>query len=128
MRQTGNPAILAREVCSMRKGLLFLWVSLVLVRPVHAQDLHEPALLPWSQQMAVREAWLHKRRALILPMMRARGIGMWLVVNEEFHDDPLTEFVAPPRPYVGNRDIFVFVDAGDAGLRTLAITGTPRTT
>ncbi len=123
MRQTGNPAILAREVCSMRKGLLFLWVSLVLVRPVHAQDLHEPALLPWSQQMAVREAWLHKRRALILPMMRARGIGMWLVVNEEFHDDPLTEFVAPPRPYVGNRDIFVFVDAGDAGLRTLAITG-----
>ena len=36
MRQTGNPAILAREVCSMRKGLLFLWVSLVLVRPVHA--------------------------------------------------------------------------------------------
>ena len=59
----------------------------------------------------------------ILPMMRAHGIGMWIVVNEEFHDDPLTEFVAPPRPYAGNRDIFVFVDAGEAGLRKLAITG-----
>ena len=54
---------------------------------------------------------------------RGHGIGMWIVVNEEFHDDPLTEFVAPPRPYAGNRDIFVFVDAGQAGLRKLAITG-----
>ena len=105
------------------RALLFLWVSFVLVRPVHAQDLQEPALLPWSQQMAVREAWLEKRHALILPMMRAHGIGMWIVVNEEFHDDPLTEYVAPPRPYAGNRDIFVFVDAGEAGLRKLAITG-----
>ena len=108
----------------MRKRCVaFLWMSCVLVLPLRAQDLREPALLPWSQQIAVREAWLHKRHALLLPMMRAHGIGMWIVVNEEFHDDPLTEFVAPPRPYAGNRDIFVFVDAGQAGLRRLAITG-----
>jgi Xaa-Pro dipeptidase len=108
----------------MRKYCVaFLWISWVLVLPVRAQDLQEPALLPPSRQMAVRDAWLHKRHALILPMMRAHGIGMWIVVNEEFHDDPLTEFVAPARPYAGNRDIFVFVDAGDAGLRKLAITG-----
>jgi len=48
---------------------------------------------------------------------------MWIVVNEEFHDDPLTQFVAPPRPYAGNRDIFVFVDAGPAGLKRHAVTG-----
>ena len=108
----------------MRKCCVaFLWASCVLVLPLRAQDLQEPPLLPWSQQMAVRDAWLHQRHALILPMMRVHGIDMWIVVNEEFHDDPLTEFVAPSRPYAGNRDIFVFVDAGQAGLRKLAITG-----
>lgn len=82
-----------------------------------------PSLLPWSQQMALREAWLQKRHGLLLDMMRRHGVGMWIVVNEEFHDDPLTHFVAPPRPYAGNRDIFVFVDAGAEGLKRVALTG-----
>jgi Xaa-Pro aminopeptidase len=47
---------------------------------------------------------------------------MWIVATEEFHDDPLAEYVAPPRPYAGNRDFFVFIDAGDS-LRRVAITG-----
>jgi len=80
-------------------------------------------LLSWSQQIAVREQWLVKKHALLLPMMRRHGIGMWIVVNEEFHDDPITQFIAPPRPYTGNRDLFVFVDAGDAGLKRFAVTG-----
>src|SRR5690606_15649897 len=74
-------------------------------------------------QIAIRESWLPARHALLLPMMRTHGIGMWIIVNEEFHDDPLTQFVAPPRPYTGNRDIFVFVDGGAEGLRSYAITG-----
>jgi hypothetical protein len=82
-----------------------------------------PALLPWSQQIAVREQWLAKRHEMILPMMRAHGIDMWIVVNEEFHNDPLTQYIAPPRPYAGGRDYFVFLDAGDKGLRKIAITG-----
>jgi Xaa-Pro dipeptidase len=93
------------------------------VRPALAQSPADAGLMPWSEQIAVRESWLAKRHALLLPMMRRHGIGMWIVVNEEFHDDPLTQFVAPPRVYTGNRDVFVFVDAGDAGLRKLALTG-----
>lgn len=80
-------------------------------------------LLPWTEQMAVRDQWLTKRHEMLLPMMRRHGIDMWIVVNEEFHDDPLTEYVAPARPYTGRRDIFVFVDAGEAGLRKVAATG-----
>lgn len=80
-------------------------------------------LLPWSRQIAVREEWLALRHERLLPMMRAHGVGMWIVVNEEFHDDPLAQWVAPPRPYTGNRDIFVFIDGGEAGLRKYAITG-----
>jgi Xaa-Pro aminopeptidase len=85
--------------------------------------IRSPKLLPWSQQIALREQWLEKRHAMILPMMRRHGIDMWIVVNEEFHNDPLTEYIALPRPYVGNRDIFVFIDTGSDGLRKVAIVG-----
>lgn len=82
-----------------------------------------PKLLTWSQQLAVREQWLAKRHAMLLEMMRRHDVQMWVVVNEEFHNDPLTEYVAPPRPYAGNRDIFVFVDAGAEGLRKFSVVG-----
>ncbi len=80
-------------------------------------------LLPWADQITIREKWLVQRHAMLLPMMRRHNIGMWLVVNEEFHDDPLSQYVAPPRPYTGNRDIFVFIDGGEQGLKKYAITG-----
>ncbi len=83
----------------------------------------EPSLLPWSRQIAIREEWLRRRHEMLLAMMRRHGIDMWIVVNEEFHPDPLTEFVAPPRPYAGGRDMFVFIDAGEKGLRKVAIAG-----
>jgi Xaa-Pro dipeptidase len=76
----------------------------------------------WSQQIALRESWLVQRHAMILDMMRRHHIDMWIVVNEEFHDDPLTQYIAPPRPYTGNRDIFLFIDTGTS-LRKIAVTG-----
>ena len=82
-----------------------------------------PKLLPWSEQIVVREGWLETRHGMLLDMMRKHDIDMWIIVNEEFHDDPMTQYVAPPRPYAGNRDYFVFVDAGEKGLRRVAITG-----
>jgi Xaa-Pro aminopeptidase len=88
-----------------------------------ASIAHAQALLPWSQQLAVREGWLETRYQMLLPMMRRHQIDMWIVVNEEFHDDPLTQYIAPPRPYAGGRDYFVFIDAGEKGLRRVAITG-----
>ncbi len=91
--------------------------------PAAAPITPTDALLPWSRQITIREGWLTKRHEMILPMMRRHNIGMWIVVNEEFHDDPLSQFVAPPRPYTGNRDIFVFIDGGDKGLKKFAITG-----
>ncbi len=100
--------------------VLVMQVACATARP---EPLSSVRLLPWSEQMAVREAWLVKRHELLLPMMRRQGVGMWLIVNEEFHDDPLTQYVAPPRPYAGGRDIFVFVDAGEQGLKKLALLG-----
>lgn len=99
---------------------LIVSFSLFLVPAVAAELTRLPG---WSEQIEIRDSWLEKRHGLLLPMMRRHDVDMWIVVNEEFHDDPLTEFVAPARPYAGNRDIFVFIDAGDAGLKKHAVTG-----
>jgi Xaa-Pro aminopeptidase len=82
-----------------------------------------PKLLSWSEQTRVREGFLERRHAALLPLLRKHQLDWWIVVNEEFHDDPLTQAIAPPRPYAGNRDYFVFVDTGEKGLRRVAITG-----
>jgi Xaa-Pro aminopeptidase len=82
-----------------------------------------PKLLAWSEQTRVREDFLERRHAALLPLMRKHQLDWWIVVNEEFHDDPLTQAIAPPRPYAGNRDYFVFIDAGEKGLRRVAISG-----
>ena len=112
-----------------RKWVLVLAACGVLIGAAATQKSKQknlpkaPELLPWSQQIAVREQWLVKRHAMLLDMMRRNHVDMWIVVNEEFHNDPLTEYIAPPRVYTGGRDIFVFVDAGDAGLKKIAVTG-----
>lgn len=89
--------------------------------PVRAPEM--PTLPPWSQQIAIREGWLEKRHGMLLDMMRRHDIQMWIVVNEEFHDDPVTQYIAPPRPYTGNRDFFIFVDTGGTTLKRVAVTG-----
>lgn len=75
-----------------------------------------PRLLGVREQFDERMRWLAERHQRLLPMMRAHGVGMWIVMNEEFHNDPLTEHVAPPMVYVSRRDAHVFVDGGERGL------------
>jgi Xaa-Pro dipeptidase len=104
-------------------GGIGVCLVLVLAAPAEKPRKKMPQLLPWSQQITVREGWLVKRHAMLLDMMRRHNLDMWIVLNEEFHNDPMTEYIAPPRVYTGGRDIFVFVDAGDKGLRKIAITG-----
>ncbi len=91
--------------------------------PTTTRTEDPPALLGWSEQMRERDRWLEKRHTMLLGMMRRHDLDWWIVVNEEFHEDPLTPLVAPARPYAGNRDIFVFIDADEAGLRKVAVTG-----
>ena len=117
----------------MRKALLFGVACLALTcfgkfvvifaAAASADKRVQATILPLSEQITVRENWLEKRHQMILPMMRRHGIDMWTVASEEFHEDPLTQFVAPPRPYEGNRDFFVFIDTGEKGLRKVAVTG-----
>jgi Xaa-Pro dipeptidase len=120
------PTLRNKRALLVGAAVCSVWIGLVprtagFGRPSPAPET-PPTLLSRARQIEVREGWLAKRHQMILPLMRRHEVGMWIVVNEEFHDDPLTEFVAPPRPYCGNRDLFVFIDEGEAGLKKLAIT------
>ena len=75
-----------------------------------------PELLGMREQYELRLGWLEQKHSMLLDMMREHGIEMWIVVSEEFHQDPVTQYIAPPLHYTRRRDVMVFVDAGEDGL------------
>jgi len=100
--------------------LIFTSLSIQSQTPKTSESL--PKLLPVREQQSVRESWLKKRLdTLLLPMMRQQKIDMWIVVNEEFHADPVTAYIAPPLPYAGRRDFFIFADRGGDKLERIAL-------
>jgi Xaa-Pro aminopeptidase len=76
--------------------------------------------------LETRERWLKTRLdRLLLPMMRRHKVDMWIVTNEEFHPDPAVPYVAPPIPYQGRRDFFIFSDRGTERLERIAVVRYP---
>ena len=108
-----------------KPSAIFLLSVLIFVStsPINAQKPEPlPKLLTVREQQSVRESWLKKRLdTMLLPMMRQQKIDMWIVVNEEFHMDPLTPYIAPPLPYAGRRDFFIFADRGGDKLDRIAL-------
>jgi Xaa-Pro aminopeptidase len=112
----------------MKRLLVNACLLLLFALPAHPQiqDRTLPKLLSVREQKVTREGWLKKRLdTLLLPMMRQLKIDMWIVTNEEFHADPVTEYIAPPIPYVGRRDFFIFADRGGDKLDRIALVRYP---
>ncbi len=114
-----RPEIAANHMY-FRRLILPVLISLILAQSLFAQNRSDepipamPKLLSQREQIDIREQWLQKRLGtLLLPMMKKAGVDMWIVVNEEFHSDPVTEQIVPPIPMVGRRDIFLFIDRGE---------------
>src|SRR5215813_10081633 len=110
----------------MKRLFVFFGTLLLLMSAasysIYSQARTTPKLLSVREQQAVREAWLKKRLdTMLLPLMRQQKIDMWIVTNEEFHADPVTEYIAPPLPYVGRRDFFIFADRGGDKLDRIAL-------
>jgi len=102
--------------------LTLLFACAHAARPLPGRETFPPSL---SRQLVTQEEWIALRHGLLLEMMRRHGVAMLIVVNEEFHADPLAAYLVTPRPLAGNRDLFVFADAGPAGLKKFALTGYP---
>ena len=110
----------------IHSALLLFALSLPIYAQVRNNAASLPKLLPVREQQAVRESWLRKRLdTMLLPMMRQQKIEMWIVTNEEFHADPVTAYIAPPLPYQGRRDFFIFADRGGDKLDRLAVVRYP---
>lgn len=93
-------------------------------KKVSAEPL--PKLLSVRDQLIVRERWLKTRLdSLLLPMMRRHQIEMWIVINEEFHPETVVPYIAPPIPYQGRRDFFIFADRGTDKLERIAVVRYP---
>ncbi len=75
-----------------------------------------PALLGMQEQYQLRLEWLAEKHRRLPDLMRRHEIDMWIVVSEEFHPDPVMQYVAPPLRYTRGRDVMVFVDAGPDSL------------
>ena len=103
----------------------FIIFVLLLASPVAVYSQQReplPKLLSVREQQMMRESWLKKRLdTMLLSMMRQQKIEMWIVVNEEFHADPVTEYIAPPLPYDGRREFFIFADRGGDKLDRIAL-------
>jgi Xaa-Pro dipeptidase len=85
-----------------------------------------PKLLSVREQQNVRERWLKTRLdTMLLPMMRRHKIDMWIVTNEEFHPETVVPYIAPPIPYQGRRDFFIFTDRGTEKLDRIALVRYP---
>ena len=79
-----------------------------------------PPLLGVRAQYELRLEWLASKHKQLLPMMRERGIDMWIITAHEFHPDAVLEYIAPVLYYTRRLDVHVFIDAGDEGLARLS--------
>lgn len=105
----------------MKRSAIFILFFLLSANHAFAQNKSNekipamPKLLSLRAQSEIRQQWLKKRLdTLLLPMMRKQNVAMWIVTNEEFHSDAVTETIVPPVPMVGRRDFFIFFDNGTA--------------
>ena len=101
-------------------------IALVVVAQKHVRVEPLPQLLSVREQLALRERWLKTRLdTMLLPMMRRHDVQMWIVTNEEFHPETVVPYIAPPIPYEGRRDFFIFTDRGGDKLERIALVRYP---
>jgi Xaa-Pro aminopeptidase len=96
----------------MKKALALIFLSLVLVASVQAQE----ARRRWEMQRQIR---LDKFEQVLPHAMRAQGIDMWIVAVKENHYDPLWEDLG--RGYVSGLGYYVFTDRGGERIERAAL-------
>lgn len=87
-----------------------------------------PQVLPVREQARVVNAWLEKRLELILPeIMRREGVDMWLVICQEYNEDPVFLTLVPFEHLSARRlSMLVFFDRGkDKGLEKFSVSRYP---
>ncbi|OGD13808.1 MAG: hypothetical protein A2V76_00785 [Candidatus Aminicenantes bacterium RBG_16_63_14] len=104
-------------------GLLIAILALACFAPP-ARSNDYPAVLSLKEQAAVYDGWLSVRLNKILPeLMRREKLDMWLVICEEYNEDPVHLSLVPFASLSARRlSILVFFDrGGDKGVEKFAV-------
>ena len=108
-----------------RKSMGILSVILVLAwfaPPARGNDY--PAVLSLKEQAAVYDGWLSVRLNKLLPeLMRREKLDMWLVICEEYNEDPVYLSLVPFASLSSRRlSLLVFYDrGGDKGVERFSV-------
>ena len=108
-----------RTLTAILFGLTILFTPIA-AAPQAADQRVGPGALPAAErplgtlreQSAMQHAWLKKRLDTFLPpLMRARGIDMWVVPMREYNEDPVFSSITVPETMAARRrTIYVFFD------------------
>lgn len=94
---------------------------------LYSQDGY-PRILPVREQARVVNDWLEKRLETILPeIMRREGLDMWLVICQEYNEDPVYPTLVPFEHLSARRlSMLVFFDRGkEKGLEKFSVSRYP---
>jgi Xaa-Pro aminopeptidase len=111
----------------LREVPLHLILLLVLLVPV-VQSADYPEILPVKEQAKVINDWLAKRLEIILPeIMRREGIDMWLIICQEYNEDPVFPTLVPFQELSARRlSMLVFYDRGqEKGVERFSVSRYP---
>jgi len=94
---------------------IILWILTAAVTLAAAGQM--PAILSLKDQAAVYDGWLRTRLEKILPeIMRREKIDFWLVICQEYNEDPVYLSLVPWNSLSARRlSMLVFFDRGEAG-------------
>ena len=104
-------------------GLLAVLIALACFAP--ASSGHDyPAVLSLKEQAAVHDRWLAERLNTLLPeLMRREKIDLWLIICEEYNEDPVYLSLVPFASLSARRlSMLVFHDrGGDKGVERFSV-------
>jgi Xaa-Pro aminopeptidase len=104
-------------------GLLAVLVALACFAPA-ASGHDTPAVLSLKEQASLYDGWLKERLNTLLPeLMRREKIDLWLVICEEYNEDPVYLSLVPFASLSARRlTMLVFHDrGGDKGVERFAV-------
>jgi Xaa-Pro aminopeptidase len=108
------------------RGVLIVLIGVLLAAalgPV-AQAGQIPAVLSLKEQAAVSDAWLATRLNTLLPeLMRRDKVDMWLVICEEYNEDPVYLSLVPFTSLSARRltMLVMFDRGGEKGVERLSV-------
>jgi hypothetical protein len=97
--------------------LAAVWLAAGSLAATAAQSPEIPAILSLKEQAAVFDGWLRIRLERIIPeVMRREKIDMWIVICEEYNEDPVYLTLVPFASLSARRlSILVLFDRGEGG-------------